>query len=87
MSTTPAPQHWSHNRLAASLHEQVTHLVYALGRALRCVAFWLAVLLPATYLPLIAAGFVEAAPVAFVGLCAGNGVLFRLGHEHRPAPR
>ncbi|WP_201740132.1 hypothetical protein [Salinigranum halophilum] len=59
-------------------------LVEAVVDAVRAVAFWLAALLPLSYLPLLATGVVAEHPFGFVALLASNTVAFVLGHTHRP---
>lgn len=46
------------------------------------VSFWVATLLPLTYLPLLAAGVPESHPVGFVGVLVANAVAFVLGHGY-----
>ena len=47
------------------------------------VSFWVAALLPLTYLPLLATGVVADHPTAFLALLGANAVAFVLGHGHR----
>ncbi|MFB6157834.1 MAG: hypothetical protein ABEJ34_08335 [Haloferacaceae archaeon] len=56
-------------------------------RAVRCVSFWVAALLPFAYLPLLAAGVVERHPVAFGALVCCNAAAFVLGHGYRDDAR
>jgi hypothetical protein len=49
----------------------------------RFVAFWLAALLPLTYLPLLVGGVVADHPTAFLAVLFVNSVAFVLGHGHR----
>ncbi len=46
------------------------------------VAFWLATLLPLTYLPLLATGMVAGNRLSFAGLLGLNAVAFVVGHSH-----
>jgi hypothetical protein len=52
------------------------------ARPVRCVAFWLATLLPFTYLPLMAMGVVTTHGTAFAGVVCLNAVAFVVGHGH-----
>lgn len=49
----------------------------------RAAAFWFAVLMPLTYVPLLASGLIADRPAAFALLTALNAVAFVLGHSHR----
>ncbi|WP_248897231.1 hypothetical protein [Haloplanus halobius] len=46
------------------------------------VAFWVATLLPFTYLPLLATGMVTTHRVGFAALVGVNAVAFVVGHSH-----
>ncbi|MFB6304284.1 MAG: hypothetical protein ABEH47_03885 [Haloferacaceae archaeon] len=84
MSVDPAPL----DRLPGA--EEALHTDRTLGRAadaVRCVAFWVAALLPFAYLPLLAAGVVERHPVAFGALICCNAAAFVLGHGYRDDAR
>jgi hypothetical protein len=48
----------------------------------RFVAFWVAALLPLTYLPMLATGLVTGHRVAFAGVLALNAVAFVVGHSY-----
>jgi len=50
----------------------------------RTAAFWSAVALPLTYLPMVATGAVWDLPVVFCALLALNAVAFLVGHGHDP---
>jgi len=52
-------------------------------RPVRFVAFWVATLLPFTYLPLLAMGAVTAHRVAFAGVIGLNAVAFVVGHGYK----
>jgi ABC-type Fe3+-siderophore transport system permease subunit len=53
-------------------------------KPVRAAAFWLAVVLPFAYLPLLAGGFGgESELLTFVGLVAANAVALLVGHDHR----
>ncbi|GAB3311164.1 hypothetical protein EI982_04910 [Haloplanus rallus] len=58
-------------------------LTYA-ALPIRFVAFWLATLLPLTYLPLLATGTVTGHRLAFAGLLTLNAVAFVVGHSYNP---
>ncbi|MFA9517783.1 hypothetical protein ACERIT_11285 [Halopenitus sp. H-Gu1] len=59
-----------------------TRLRRRTGERLRAIAFWVAVLLPLTYLPVLHGIVVDASPRLFVGLLALNVVSAIIGHEH-----
>jgi hypothetical protein len=48
----------------------------------RFVAFWMAALLPLTYLPLLASGVLTGHRIVFVGVLALNAVAFVVGHSY-----
>lgn len=52
------------------------------ARPVRFVAFWVATLLPFTYLPLLATGMVTTHRAGFVALVCLNAVAFVVGHSH-----
>ena len=55
----------------------------AVGPA-RALAFWLAVVLPFAYLPLLVGGIgTEADLLTFAGLVAANAIALLAGHDHR----
>jgi hypothetical protein len=47
------------------------------------VSFWVAALLPLTYLPLLATGAVAEHPTAFLAVLCVNALAFVLGHGYR----
>jgi hypothetical protein len=49
---------------------------------IRPTAFWFAVLLPFTYVPMLASGFATDHAAAFLVLLASNVLAFVLGHSH-----
>jgi hypothetical protein len=51
--------------------------------AVQAVAFWLAVVLPLAYLPLVAGGVTASELVPFAALLAVNVVALTVGHDHR----
>lgn len=50
----------------------------------RAAAFWSAVALPLTYIPMVATGAVWDQPVVFCALLALNALAFLVGHGHDP---
>lgn len=52
-------------------------------RPVRFVAFWVATLLPFTYLPILATGLFTANRLAFAGLVCLNAVAFVVGHSYK----
>jgi len=52
------------------------------ARPVRFVAFWVATLLPLTYLPMLATGMVMSHSTTFAGLVCLNAVAFVAGHGH-----
>jgi hypothetical protein len=54
----------------------------AVSGSVRPTAFWVATLLPFTYVPLLASGFATDHVAAFLALLAANAVAFVLGHAH-----
>ncbi|MFC6614002.1 hypothetical protein ACFQAS_03360 [Halopenitus salinus] len=59
-----------------------TRLRRRTGDQLRAIAFWAAVLLPLTYIPVLHGIVVEASAQLFVGLLGLNVVCAIVGHEH-----
>lgn len=59
-----------------------TRLRRRTGERLRAIAFWAAVLIPFSYLPVLHGIVVDASPRLFVGLLALNVVCAIIGHEH-----
>jgi len=54
-------------------------------RNLRIASFWAAIVLPVTYLPLLAGGLTSSEALLFAALVAVNAGAFVLGHDHDPA--
>lgn len=54
------------------------------GSSIRATAFWVAVLLPLTYLPTLHAGLAGEHPLAFVGVLSLNLLCAIVGHDHSP---
>ena len=50
--------------------------------ALRTVAFWLAIVFPLTYLPLLGGGVAGNELLPFAALLAGHALLLTLGHDY-----
>ena len=53
-----------------------------LSRSVRALAFWVATLLPLTYLPLLATGVTTEQPLGFAALLCVNATAFVVGHAH-----
>jgi hypothetical protein len=53
-----------------------------LTRSVRAVAFWVAALLPLSYLPLLATGVLSERPLGFAALLCVNATAFMLGHAY-----
>jgi len=66
-----------------TLRPVLESLAAALASPVRIVSFWMAALLPLTYLPLLATGVVADHPTAFLAVLCANAVAFVLGHGHR----
>jgi len=78
------------DQLSRSAAETVPALQPTLGtlaallvRPVQFVSFWVAAVLPLTYLPLLATGVVAEHPTAFVAVLCANVVAFVLGHGYR----
>jgi hypothetical protein len=67
----------------SALHLGSTLVGHSLD-GVRTVAFWLATLLPLSYLPLLATGVTAEHPLGFVALLCSNALAFVLGHGHDP---
>lgn len=68
----------------ASVQRLASALTGSVESAVRAVAFWLATLLPLSYLPLLATGVTAEHPLGFVALLASNVLGFVVGHTHEP---
>ncbi|WP_152529841.1 hypothetical protein [Candidatus Halobonum tyrrellensis] len=84
-SETPLP-----TRLVSSTSQTVPIVRHAIGgiasgftASVRATAFWVAALLPLSYLPLLATGFAGEHALAFLGLLAVNAVGIAVGSGHR----
>jgi hypothetical protein len=53
---------------------------------LKVASFWLAIVLPFAYFPLLLGGLTGGQLVVFVALLATNALAFVLGHDYDPAP-
>ncbi len=62
-----------------------TDAVRSVLRNLRIASFWAAIVLPITYLPLLAGGLAGGDALLFAALVAINAGAFVLGHDHDPA--
>jgi hypothetical protein len=60
--------------------QQVAELI---ALPVRFLAFWVATLLPFTYLPMLATGMVATHPVAFAALVCLNAAAFVVGHGYK----
>lgn len=83
----PVPESLT-DHLPGSAHEALAALETLTGRLVppvRAVSFWVAALLPFTYLPLLVSGAVADHLAAFLALLCVNAVAFVLGHGHRRA--
>lgn len=67
---------------SSPLTDLVTGVAAGVAPAVRSVSFWGAVVLPFTYLPLLAADVAMTNPAWFVGLLAVNALAAVLGHSH-----
>jgi hypothetical protein len=80
------PQSSTLDRTAAdprsALQQTLRTTATYLAVPVRFVAFWLAALLPLTYLPLLATGAIAGRRLAFAGLLCLNAVAFVVGHAH-----
>lgn len=55
-------------------------------RGLKVASFWLAIVLPFAYFPLLFGGLTGGEFGAFVVLVAVNALAFVLGHDYDPSP-
>jgi hypothetical protein len=67
---------------SATFGALLKRLAWWLLLPVRALAFWVATLLPLTYLPLLATGLPSADPSSFGGLLALNAVAFLVGHSY-----
>jgi hypothetical protein len=67
---------------SATLGPTLKRLAWHLLLPVRAFAFWVAALLPLTYVPLLATGLPSADPSSFGGLLALNAVAFVVGHSY-----
>lgn len=63
----------------------VSEAIRTVVRNLRAASFWAAIVLPVTYLPLLAGGLGGAEALLFVSLVVVNAGAFVLGHEYEPS--
>lgn len=81
MSTTN-PSNWIDEENTA-LRAVATRVGSIAVKPLRAVAFWLAVVLPFAYLPILAGGIAnEAELVTFLALMAANAAALLVGHDY-----
>lgn len=69
-------------RLGVPETSPVARLSILVTTAVRAVAFWLAVVFPLTYVPLLGDGVGSGELLAFVALLAGHVLLLTLGHDY-----
>ena len=62
-----------------------TDAVRSVLRNLRIASFWAAIVLPITYLPLLAGGLAGGDALLFAALVGINAGAFVFGHDHDPA--
>ena len=65
-----------------SLQNNLTGAVRTLGAPVQALSFWSAILLPLTYLPLLAGGLTSGELSLFAVLLAANATALLLGHNH-----
>ncbi len=63
----------------------VSETVRTALRNVQVASFWAAIVLPVTYLPLLAGGLTGGEVLLFVALVAVNAGAFVLGHDYNPA--
>ena len=63
----------------------VAETIRTVLRNLRVASFWAAIVLPVTYLPLLAGGLGGTEALLFAALVAVNAGAFVLGHDYDPA--
>ena len=66
-----------------ALQATIETLAALLVRPVQFVSFWVAAVLPLTYLPLLATGVVAEHSTAFLAVLCANVVAFVLGHGYR----
>jgi len=54
-------------------------------RNLKAASFWAAIVLPFTYVPLLADGLTGGEPLLFAALVVANALAFVAGHGYEPA--
>jgi hypothetical protein len=69
---------------ARTLLSGLIALLAGLIAVVRGAAFWVAALLPLTYVPLLATGVIAGNPFGFLGVATVNGLAFVVGHAHDP---
>lgn len=71
------------NELSSLRNAEVSSIRQTVATPIQAVAFWVAVVLPFLYVPLLAAGLDTAGTMnAFFGLLAANAVALLVGHPH-----
>jgi hypothetical protein len=62
--------------------DAVAHLSALSSKVVRTLAFWLAVVFPLAYLPLLRGGFTSGELLPFLAILAGNVFALTLGHDY-----
>lgn len=70
---------------APLLRETLESVAVLLALPVQFVSFWVATLLPFTYVPLLATGVATAHPTGFAALVGANALAFVLGHPYKQA--
>jgi formate-dependent nitrite reductase membrane component NrfD len=71
------------NELVARLDESVPNVGHSLLAPIRGIAFWIAIVLPFLYMPLLASGLQSGSVrTAFVALVVCNAVALLVGHSY-----
>lgn len=82
-STLPTRLVSSTSETLPAVRRALDDFASGLSASVRAVAFWLAVLLPPSYIPLLATGFVVEHALAFAGLLVVNALGLVVGSGHR----
>lgn len=69
-------------RVGAPATNAFAHLSALSSKVVRTVAFWLAVVFPLAYLPLLRGGVASGELLPFLALLAGNVLALTLGHDY-----
>ena len=71
----------SSGRVASAARERIRSGL----RNVRVASFWVAIVLPVAYLPLLAGGLTGTEALLFAALVVANAGAFVLGHDYDPA--